>query len=321
MEKKEAFINIKGKKTKVTEYFIDNKKFVIKGKIVKTVLLKDEWFDEIESPNFVVDELKKINVKIDLFSFVQRLPETQPKFDFHFVWDNVAAIPVETYEKWITTQIKRQARNKIRKSVKEGITVKVVEFNDEFIKEFSKIINETPIRQGRPYWHYGKNFDSIKRDYITYFDKATYLGAYYKEELIGFVKLVNADRFMRMMGIISMMKYRDLAPMNALVAKSVEICAKSKTPFLVYDKAIYGKKKQGALLDFKKYNGFMQINIPRYFIPLTFWGKIAIKLKLFRRSNEYFPEGLIYLLIKIREKYYNFKYRKILLDQKKNNLP
>ena len=46
------------------------------------------------------------------------------------------------------------------------------------------------------------------------------------------------------MGIIAKIKHRDKAPMNALVAKAVEICAENKIPYLVYDKAYYGKKRK-----------------------------------------------------------------------------
>jgi hypothetical protein len=307
IEKKDS-ISLKGKKYKVNSCIIDNKNIVITGKLIKTARLKSEWYEDIDNPEVIITELKKNNLKVDLFTFMQRLPETVPKFNYYMVWDNVAAIPIDTFDKWINSQIKRQVRNKIKKSIKQGVTVKKVTFDDDFIKGLMNIINETPIRQGHPYWHYGKDFDTIKKDHMTYLENSTFFGAYYKDELIGFIKLINVKNFVRSMGLVAMIKHRDKAPMNALIAKAVEFCADNKIPYLMYDKAVYGHKKESSLYDFKQYNGYKQINLPRYYIPLTLKGKISIKLKLYRRLNEYFPERLLYLLLDLRTKYYSIKY-------------
>lgn len=290
---------------------INNVEIVIKGKFFKIAQVRSDWYQDIEEPELIIKKLKTKKTKIDVFTFMQRLPETDPKFKYHMVWDNVAAIPVETYDKWYNSQIKRQVRNKIKKSIKKGVVIKKVDFNDNFAKQMALIINETPIRQGRRYWHYGKGFDMIKKEHMTFLDKSTFFGAYFKDELIGFIKLINVKKFITSMGILSMVKHRDKSPMSTLIAKAVELCATNNIPYLMYDKAEYGKKKKGTLFDFKRYNGYKKYDLPRYYIPLSLKGQLVIKLRLYRRLNEYFPEKFGYFLLNLREKYYTLKYKKV----------
>ena len=59
-------------------------------------------------------------------------------------------------------QIKSRVRNQIRKAEKEGLVVKEVPYDDDFVRGMTAIFNESPVRQGRPFWHYGKSFETVK---------------------------------------------------------------------------------------------------------------------------------------------------------------
>ena len=100
--------------------------------------------------------------------------------------------------------------------------------------------------------------------------------------------------------------------MNALIAKAVDVCHKKKFPYLVYGKFVYGKKGEDKLTDFKRHNGFKKICLPRYYIPLTFKGKIALKLNLHHDIEKILPQKIIVRLLDLRKKWYSKKYRKYL---------
>ena len=60
--------------------------------------------------------------------------------------------------------------------------------------------------------------------------------------------------------------------MNALIAKAAEVCEQKGISHLIYGQFIYGNKRRSSLVEFKRRNGFEQVNFPRYYIPLTLKG-------------------------------------------------
>ena len=95
------------------------------------------------------------------------------------------------------------------------------------------------------------------------------------------------------MQILSKASHSDKSPTNLLIAKAIELCAERKISYIVYSKYTYGKKGSVSLLNFKRHNGFKQIDIPRYYVPLTLIGKAALKLKLHRGIIEMMPEKMV----------------------------
>jgi len=284
--------------------FVENKQISVTGKIIKIAKLAAEGFEFVDDPKHFIEHLRNLTPTPDIFTFSQKLPDTTQKFNYYMEWDNVAALPITTYEHWFNNQIRFKPRNKLRKSERLGVEVKVVDFNDVFAKGITNIYNESPIRQGKRFWHYGKQFETVKKENATFLDRSHFIGVYYQNELIGFAKLVYDENFASLMQIISMIKHRDKAPTNRLIAKSVEVCAQHNIPYLIYSKFSYGKKQRDTLSDFKETNGFLKIDIPSYYIPLSLKGEIALKLKLHHNILEILPYGLILFLRNIREKWY-----------------
>ena len=102
------------------------------------------------------------------------------------------------------------------------------------------------------------------------------------------------------MQIVSMIQHRDKAPTNALIAQAVRSCAERGIPYLVYAKFTYGDKQRDSLSDFKQYNGFQRIEVPRYYIPLTRTGWVALRLGLHHRLADHIPEPVLIQLRKLR---------------------
>jgi hypothetical protein len=299
---------INGRLIKSDVIHINNKEIIISGKFTKTACIKEEWDVDVDNPDFIIKALQKNNINADIFTFMQRLPYSRPKFDYYMEWDNVAAIPIKDYDTWYKKQLHENPRNKIKKAQKQGVVIKVSILDDKFIEGIKEIYNETPFRQGRPYWNYGMNFSLTKKENSQFLERAFFIGAFFNEELIGYIRLVQTDRYMRTMGILAKIAYRDKATMNLLLAKAVEICAEKKVPYLVYAKFDYGKIGSDSMMTFKYYNGFESIDLPRYYIPLTMRGKIILYLNLHHGLIGILPRKMIRILRSIKHSWYARKH-------------
>ena len=305
MERYGDKIIIRGKIKEVEGIRIDGHELVVAGKYLTIAKLKEEWDDDIEHPEAIINALEKSGMNVDLFTFVQRLPESRPKYSYPMAWDNVAAIPIGMFEDWLERQIHPNHRNKIRKAKKEGVEIRRVPFTDDLVVAISAIINEVPIRQGIPFGDYGKDFETIKMEHATYLERADFIGAYFRDELIGYIKLVFAGRYMRTMQVLSMLQYRSKATMNALMAEAVKICSERQIPYLVYGKYDYGKVGSDSLREFKSFNGFEHILLPRYHIPLTAKGRACLLAGLHRGIREILPRWIVRALLAARRACYS----------------
>jgi hypothetical protein len=88
-----------------------------------------------------------------------------------------------------------------------------------------------------------------------------------------------------------------------LIAESVKACEKRAIPYLVYSKFSYWKKQRDSLSDFKKHNGFGRIDIPRYHVPLTKVGSIALRIGLQHGLRNYVPESVVAALRQVRSRW------------------
>jgi hypothetical protein len=276
---------IEGQPARIQCLEIGGQTYSLSRGVGSLVCLEDEWFDDVRDPHAVIAELKQSPVHADLFTFWQRLPDIQPRFSFHREWDTVAALPVQSFDHWWKYQIKDKTRNLVRKARKHGVDVREASFDDTFVHGMTEVFNETPIRQGRPFWHYGKDFQVVKRQFARYLFREDLIGAYLGGELVGFVMLGNAGRYGVLGQFISKIAYRDKCPNNALIAKTVEICEKRGFSYLVY-----GRWDSGSLAGFKDHSGFRPTLVPRYYVPLSPWGRVILRLGVHRGWKDLLPQ-------------------------------
>jgi hypothetical protein len=190
----------------------------------------------------------------------------------------------------------------VRKAEKSGVITKVVKLDDEFVKGVTSIFNETPIRQGRPYQHYGKDADTVKRELMKDSQRSDFIGAYYNGELIGFIQLGNTGISAIPFGMVSKIEHRDKAPQNALLAKAIEVCEQKGIPYL-----LYGKWLSDSLGDFKRHNGCEKFDLYRYYIPLSMKGTLALRLGIHHGLAAMIPEAVKNDLKALRKKWYSKK--------------
>jgi hypothetical protein len=271
--------------------------------LVRLCSLRDEYYEFVENPVAFLQDLKRNPlINADLFTFIQSISDTHPRFAYHLEFDRTAVLFLTTYEHWWEKQINGKTRNMVRKAQKAGVEIRSAEFGDDLIRGIQTIYNESPVRQGRPFWHYGKSLEMLRREHGTFLDQSQFFGAYYDGELIGFIKLVHGDGVSSLMNILSMISRRDKAPTNALISKAVEICAERGVPRLQY-----GTGNAGSLGDFKKHHAFQEVRVPRYYVPLNSKAAVALRLGLHHRFDRYLPENWRNRLLKFRTDWFAFQ--------------
>lgn len=298
-------IRVKGKPIKVASVRINNCTVITSGTFSKIAKVNEEWFIDIEDPQSFIKNLTESKIKADIFTFWQRLPETKPKYAYYMEWDNYAALPITSYNDWFDNQIDRNSKRAVNRAKNNGVDVRIADANDELVNGIMSIFNETPIRQGKKFWHYGKDFNTIKKEILlSDLDSSEFIGAYYNHNLIGFAKLIYTKEYASFVQILSKMEYRTISPTNALIAKAVEICSSRKIPYLVYGNFDYGKMETDTLSDFKRRNGFKKINVPRYYVPLTVKGIFILSLRFHRGIKGIIPKQLKEYLTIFRKKWH-----------------
>jgi hypothetical protein len=277
--------------------------FLITGKNLRTASLNNEWQEDVDDPQEIIRSLKAAPLQIDLLKFWQRIPETEPKFEYYKEWRQVAAIPITTFEHWWEKQIRFRSRNKLKKGQRLGVTAKEVEFNDDFVRGVVEIYNQSPIRRGKPFRHYGKDFETVKAELSVDLQEAVFVGAYYQGELIGLIKFVVGDRYAFLTLILDKVSHRDKAPMNAMIAEVVKSCSRRKIPYLTY--TLWRRGDHGK---FQESVGFEKIPVPQYYVPLTRRGQLALRLRLHEGAKGIIPEWFMVLLLAVRARWYALRF-------------
>jgi hypothetical protein len=283
---------------------VDNIELVTFGRFFRTLRLRNEGYEFIDQPERSLQQLRDQRVNADLFAFTQRLSEPSLKYPYYSESDSYAVLSVSTYDHWWKKQINDKTRNMVRKAEKKGLVIRVAEFNDELVAGIQGIHDEHPLRQGKPFKHYGKPFEIVKRDHATFLDRSTFIGAYLGHELVGMIKLVHQGAWASLMQIISKISHREKAPTNALMAKAIAVCAERGIPELQY-----GQWSRRGIGEFKLHHGFERKEIPRYFVPLNAKGRFMLRCKLHRSAVSMLPTRVESLIWDVRSKWYYFKFR------------
>ena len=200
-------VSIKGKWVRMPAIAVRDYILIISGKFLKIATIKNEFYEieEVVNPHSIIDALKKSKPKADIFTFSQKIPDSEPKFSYYYELDNVAAIRISTFDDWWNNKIGRKERQDMRRAYSRGVEVRLTPFDDNLVKGIMEIYNETPVRQSKRFWHYGEDFEAVKKANATYSDRSEFIGAYYKNELIGFIKIVYCGKSGNMMQILGKM--------------------------------------------------------------------------------------------------------------------
>jgi len=241
---------------------------------------------------------------IDVLSFVER-SWCFEYYDKPSGWskstDNVAIAVFNDYKNWLW-KLPEETESRLDRARKARLEVKVVnpKVSESVLDERKagyklaegiwRIYNETPVRQGRSFLHYGVSLEQVQRHVFS--TSNLFLGAYLlvvvQRKLVGFAELEIGEETGAFAQILSLISYRHVMPNNALIAKAVEVCAERGCYWLVY-----GRMGNHPSLDrFKESNNFQKQVIKRYYVPLSLRGKVAVALGLHRDLKDAVPERL-----------------------------
>src|SRR5689334_8286326 len=165
------------------------KDIVVRGRLVRIAQIDGDKYNFPGDPEVLVDGLRNCGEHIDLFTFLQKLPETTPQYSYPMEWDNLAVLPVSTFDHWWNQQIRSFPRNRARQAEKRGVLLREVPCDERLIEGICGIYNETPIRQGKRFPHYGMTIETASNYARTFPDRSIFVAAFLDDTMIGFIKL------------------------------------------------------------------------------------------------------------------------------------
>ena len=304
-------VSIKGRWVRVPAVELSGDIVIVHGKWVKMAVVHDEeWLDhELQNPEVCVERLKEHlarGFRADIFTFSQKPPLAVPKYSYYMEYDSIAAIELKSFAEW-WEKLPQEGRKNVRRAQKRGVTISVKGLDDDLVRGIVALNNDSPIRQGRPYAHYGKSFDQVKKDHSAFLDRSDFICAHFADELIGFLKIVYRGDIASILQLTPRASHHDKRPANAMLSKAVELCSEKGMRCITYGKYFYGTRRHSPLLEFKMRNGFEELLIPRYYVPLTNWGRLAKSMNLHRGILGILPQGVTSMGVRLREKWYSEK--------------
>jgi hypothetical protein len=255
----------------------------VSGRVLKIAKLRHEWSEYLDDPATFISEAKAARVA-DILTFLQEAHIERPKLPYLNKPASASVLTFKSFDDW-WNGLHFKARNKARKAQKTGVELRPVKLDDDFVRDVKKIYDEAPLRQGRKFTHYGKSLATIKHDLSSFPERTFFIGAYHQDRMIGFMKLFEGNKILRLIHIIATFADRDKCVMDALIAKAVEIAGQKNILHLYYgDWAFRG------LGVFRVKFGFERHDCPRYYVALNRRGELALKAGLHRPLRERLPQ-------------------------------
>ena len=280
---------------------IANTEISTNGNFFRVARLRHEWMEFPDDPSALIEKMKQ-KPAADLFTFLQEAHYSRPEFPFYRENSSASLLTIKSLDDW-WNNLHFKARNKARKAQKTGVEIAETDLDDDFIADVQKLYNESPLRQGRKFTHYGKDFAVVKEDLASLAGKTIFVGAYLNDELIGFMKLFVGNGIIRIIHILAMLAHRDKCVTDALIGRAVKICDE-KNIFHLH----YGNWASRGLGAFRAKYNFQRHDCPRYFVPLTARGKLMMGLRLHRPLRERLPQSWADRLVGLRNQWNTLRY-------------
>lgn len=308
-------VSVHGRRVAIPVLQVHGETIIVPGFWIRVACRADEDFAEAElvDPEGWIAELKQRAAKktrIDIFTFVQKIPDSTPKYDYPIAWESIAAVRTTNFAEW-WDNVSQGTRKNIRRAQKHGVVTVVKTLDDDLIRGIVDVNNDSPVRQGKRFLHYGKSFEQVREDQSAFLDRSDFVCAYLADELIGFLKIVYRRQIASLVQFLPKASHQDKRPANCLLAKAIEVCAARGVSWLTYGQFNYGNKQESSLREFKVRNGFEEIRVPRYCVPLTPWGAICTSLKLYRGPIGVLPRSVITAAVKLRSMWYSQKHKPV----------
>ena len=282
------------------------RRFGCGGRVIRVARLAGDGYEFLDDPELAANGLRAAAARVDLLTFMPSVRDASRTHPYRSEPHHVAALPLRTFDEWWSRQVDSRVRNHVRAAAKKGVVAREVAFDDPLVHGISGLYNESPVRQGMRFTHYGKSLATVRAENGTFLDRAVFIGAFLDDTLVGFTKLVlDAGHAQAgVMQILAMIRHRDKSVVNALVADAVRWCTDRRVEHLVYSQFGLAQRDGHGLNEFKRANGFRPVDVPRYYIPLTILGRLALAARLHRRVADRIPEPIAVRLKALRAGWY-----------------
>jgi hypothetical protein len=288
-------VRTKGRWVTIPAIEVNGDTLITSGHRLKIARIRGEELREkqIEDPELYIAAIKRDRIlRADIFTFMQKPPATQPKYSYPMEWESVAAISLTNFKQW-WEGLPQESRKNVRRSQKRGVTITVSDLNASVVEGIRAVNDDSPIRQGMRNAYYGLSADDTWKRYSEFDGRCDFLCAYSGENMIGFLHLVYRQDVAAILNLTVKSSQFDKRPANALVARAAEICEERGISHITYGLYNYGNKRDSSLREFKIRNGFKELLIPRYFVPITPWGSACMKVNLHRGLIGILPPSVI----------------------------
>lgn len=287
-------IRVKGEDVEASSLDLGLTRVVSTGAFLRQARLFDEQLVEAAlwpSVEQVRSALAATRLRADIYSFARPF---DPGFELpgvHREPDNLAVLSTRSYDDW-WVGLPRQARRNVKIAEERGVVTRAAELDDALVAGIKRIYDETPLRQGRRFWHFRRSLERVKEINATYPERSQFIGAYFEGELIGILKYVRVDRVAILIQILTMQSHRDRRAIFALLRHAVAQCREQGLEDLVYDKFDYGVNRDSTLAEFKRRAGFVEHKFDRFHVPLTAFGHLALSTGLHQSWHHLLPIGV-----------------------------
>jgi GNAT superfamily N-acetyltransferase len=273
---------------KTVSEFILEKHF---GYIIGRPDVFTDWLYDVDPEPYV----KSLMGKMDVFTFWNRVPNKAVlTVDGKVEMDNIAALPITSLDHWWNVQVSRKVRNVIRKAVKNKVVVQHGSFCEEYYEELYSLYHGITFRQNKPFTHRHESLEQIKFGLGKLLNhRFEILNAYHNEKLIGTLGLLYSEETSLIGNFTVADEYQKLGVPSLLIEKAVESTVNAKKKLLIYTHWKTDKEASNdSLRDFKRHCGFQEMKVARYYVPLTFKGKVVIFLGLHKGKWGLMPQFL-----------------------------
>jgi len=274
----------------------------IQGTLPRLAVIHNEWINSAHDPAEITRVLRQERLA-DIFAFWELFPDGSARREFPMERVAISALPIKSHEEWLARQIRKEVRKNIKKAARRGVEIRRVDFDDTLVSGMTRIFNEATVRQGRPFWHYGKTTEDVKEEMGQDLARSQFIGAYFEGELIGFYKLIIERCFAQPVMSLSMIRHRDKYADTALISEAVRFCAEHRLRYMTY-----GEWRRDHHKEFLESHGFTRMLIPRYYFPLSYRGAVCLKLKtpkgLKEVARQLLPESVLSAALRLRSRWY-----------------
>jgi len=280
------------------------------GRRIKIAKIRGEAMreKEIHDPELYIAALRNDKDRIlnaDIFTFTQKLPATEPRYSYPMEWESLAAIPIVSFNEW-WKGLPQETRKNVRRSEKRGVVITARGLDTNVVEGIRAVNDDSPMRQGLKNAYYGLTAQDTWKRYGEFNGRCAFICAHSGEEMIGFLHLVYRENVAAILNLTVKASQSDKRPANALMARAVEICEGYGISHISYGLYNYGNKRNTSLREFKIRNGFNEILIPRYFVPITPWGRACVKANLHRGPIGILPHSVIAAGLRVRALWFKF---------------